>query len=169
MKQSQFELSIDTQILTERLLKAEIGEVLTYAGLSGILGRDVQHEARYVLQSAIRRAEREGEIVFGTVHGTGIKRLADREIIGVGDRAIAHARRTVGRAIGRLERVRDFEALTPEERTRHHARRTVLGVIQSMTSSSAAKRIEAKVSETTQALPFAKTLALFRSDKGEGA
>ncbi len=73
-KKSIPEMAIDTRLLLQRLLKAEVGEVFPYPDLNGEIDRDVQREANACLQSAMRAALRQ-EMVFSTIRGRSMASL----------------------------------------------------------------------------------------------
>jgi len=74
-----FKLSIDTQLLIERLRELNYGENITYSQLSELIGRDVRTEAAHILRSAIHYLAREEAIFIGSVRGTGVQRLSESE------------------------------------------------------------------------------------------
>lgn len=158
------ELSIDTRTIYDRLVKSEIGETINYAELTALIGRNVQHEARYVLVSAMHRVESQDDMVFACVHGVGVKRLSDHEIVGIGDEALTRSRRAAKRGARKLSKIRDFNSLTDAEKISHNARLSVLGAIEAIARGSALRKIEQKISNTasSQALPLAKTLEAFK-------
>lgn len=161
MPKSIPELSLDTRLIYDRLVQAKVDETVGYGELTTLIGRDVRTSARHLLTSAMHRAESQDDMVFACVWGVGVKRLTDREIVGVGDQALSRSRRAARRGARKLSKVRDFSTLSDSEKITHNARLSVLSAIESIASGSAMRKVEKRVSETMQTLPLAKTLALF--------
>lgn len=74
-----FQLHIDTQLLIERLREFDYGATITYRQMSEWIGRNVQAEARGILDSAMRYLAREEAIFFSSVRGSGIQRATESE------------------------------------------------------------------------------------------
>jgi len=158
---SNFELSLDTRTLIERLSKAVVGETVEYLELTGLIGRNIQADARYVLLSALNHCLNDG-LVFGTVRKVGVKRLSDIEIVGAGERALPAIRRTSRRAMKRLSQVQDFTAMPREKQQRHNALASALGVIAHFTKEKQVAQITgAIIKEGVRELPVHRTLELF--------
>lgn len=151
------QLSIDTKTIQDRLMKVEVGDVVTYQELTDLIGRDVQVSARGNLTSAMRRLVADG-IVFACVRGEGVKRLSDSEIVGVGPDTIAKMRRASNRARQKLAAVNDFNALPRDVQVTHNLSMSVLGIMSHMTRGTTVKRLEAKIEQSQQALPLARAL-----------
>ena len=81
MKEPQFVASIDVKTLCKAFAESHVGQIFTYKDLSQLIERDVQTEARNILTSARKITQRELGYVFGTIHGEGLKRLSDIEIV----------------------------------------------------------------------------------------
>jgi hypothetical protein len=161
MTKSIPELSVDTRLIEQRLMAAKTDEIVPYTELSGIIGRDVQSTARHVLNSAINRGLANGA-VFATVFNVGIKRLADVEIVATGDSAAVKMRRLARRAVRKLSLVKDFSAMPRQIQVRHNTLVSVMGAVAHFSKESAIKKVEAKVAESSQALPLGKTLEVFK-------
>ena len=159
-KKSIPEMAIDTRLLLQRLLKAKIGEVITYKELNEVISRDVQQEANGCLQSAMKAALRH-EMVFSTMRGIGIKRLTDRELAGIGEATRNHITRSARIAMRKMGLVRDFKALTNEEKIRHNTGLAMLGAVAHISSPKQAKALEGKINATMSVLPVQKTLEAF--------
>ena len=157
----KFELSIDTKLLYEELLRVEPGANITYKTLSDCLGRSVEG-ATSSLQSAIKRTLKRDGIVFSNIFGLGYRRLTDAEIVKDSFRDIAGMRRRARRAGDKLTKVQDFQSLTQQEQISHNARLSVFSAIAQMSKGKAVEKIEQAVSESKRELPFAETLAAFR-------
>ena len=161
--------SVDTRLLIEHLLAATeqataIGKLLPYASLTAVISRDVQDEASWVLRSALHRIEADYDVVFGPIRGVGIKLLDDHEIIGTAGMSLTKSRRAAKRGRERLHRVKDFKALSQDEKILHNSFVSLLGAIESLGKSRSVARVEGAVRQTLAVLPIARTLALFTSE-----
>jgi len=155
------EMLPDTLTLYKRLLTAKVGEQISYEELSGLIGADVT-ERRGPLTSAIRRAQREKEMVFDSVRGQGIKRLDDVQIATSATGIIKRVRRMSEKAIKRLTCVRDFAAMPDDAQVKHNAGMSILAVMRQVSTPATAKKVEAAVTAAKGALPLAKTLEVFK-------
>lgn len=162
-KRSIQELSIDSKLLYERLLKLAVGEEVTYAELSLLIGRSVRADgpAYSNLQTARRMLKRENRIVIGTVRATGVVRLDDCGASKTGQAAIRTINRAARRGVETLSCV-EFDNLPPEEKTRHLAASAALGVTYLCTKQSSVKKIETATGGGQQTLSIANTLELFK-------
>lgn len=156
------ELSIEARLLTERLKKAEVGEVIPYSELSEVAGRTIQGAARSSLYTAMKRCLNSEGYVFGTVRGVGVKRLSDKEIIGIGDKALPHIRRTAKRAARKMSMVENYEGLEHEDKVRHNAMISALGMMAHVANEKQIKKLEDKVHTAQGALPIGRTLEVFK-------
>lgn len=157
------EMSIDTRTVVDLLKKLPVGEVLPYSAIADATGREITGRHRYILESARRVALRDG-MVFAAVHGEGMKRLADTEIVAIGAQAIGHIRRTAKRSVVKLAAVKDFDAMPASARIEHNAAMSVLGVIAHVGSSAQVKSATAAVQAVgNNTVPPVKMLAHFAS------
>ena len=154
------EISVDTQLLVERLRKVGVGETISYAELTGTISRDVQGSARGNLYTARRTLQRDDNVVFGVVVGEGMKRLNDSEIVSTATSDRVGIRRRSRRAARRLACVQDFDSLPSEAKIRHQAAISLFGVISAIARNSETKRLEAAVEQAQNKLPVAATLAV---------
>lgn len=161
-KKSIPELSVDSKLLYERLKKAGIGETVTYAELSGIVGRDVANGGRGTMMTARRLCQAEHQMVFGTVRKVGLKRLSDQEIVDTGEAVTKHIRKTARRGARRIA-CANYQALANDAKVRHNAQISLLGAIVALSKPSSIKRLEKSVAKEHEQLPVAKTLEVFRT------
>ena len=156
-----FKLSADTSFLTQRLRRAVIGEVITYADLSKEIGKPV-HGATPALHSARRILLRDEQMVFDPIRGHGLKRLSDHEIVNTGPRITRRLHRAANRGVRVMAAIQDFSALTREEQMRHTATLSVTGLIAEATREKNIQKIE-KIAEGRQGtLPISQTVEAFR-------
>lgn len=160
-----FQISADVKLLEERLLRSQIGEIIGYDELSGIIGRDVRARSGgqgwSSLQSARRKAGRDGRAIFGTITKVGLKRLSDPEIVSSGATYVQRAHNMARRGVQQITSVTSYEALPQASKNLHNTYAALLGGLHHMTTATAVKKIEAAVQVANSALPVAKTLRLF--------
>lgn len=156
------EINLESKLLFNRLKDANIGDVITYEELSEIIGVDVQGAGRNYLNTARYMCEREKDKTFGTVINYGIKCLNDSEVVETAVYAVGHIKRTSKKYIKKLKCVNDFGKLSNDDKIRFNAYASTLGVMASITRSANIKKIEAKVQETQERLPYAKALEAFK-------
>lgn len=155
------ELSIESKLIYQKLKEMKPGDFITYGELTGIIGKDIR-SVRHVLQTARKMAEREDKITFGVVTGEGIQCLGTSQIISTGDTAIRHIHRTAHRAARRFNCVGDLAVLSNEEKIRMNTNISVIGALAHMTREKSIRKIEAHVTPTMNAIPYAKTLDAFK-------
>ncbi len=161
MKPSIQKLSIDSQLIAERLMQVEIGQLVTYEVLSEVIRQDATNDhGRGCIATARRMLQRDHQIVFGTVRGVGLKRLSDAEIVQTGSHSVHRVRSAARRGAKMLTAVSDFDALAPADKLRHNATLSVLGAIEAISSAGAVKKVEQRVTAASP-LPIAATLAAF--------
>ena len=159
-----FELSIDTKLLYEALIKIATGEEITYAELGKVIS-SFDEGSTPCLQSAIRRALKHDGIVFANIRSVGYRRLTDTEIVKNSARDITGVRRRARRAGENLTKIHDFRNLSAQDQVAHNARLSVFSAIALMSRGSAYNKIEQAVSRTKHELPFAETLAAFKKER----
>ncbi len=135
-------LSVDTRVLMDRLLKTNVGDVVEYAELTGLIGRDVQDGARYVLDAAMRKLERDSHAVFGCIKDVGVKRLSSVEVVGTGERSLQRIRRTSKRAAFRQSIV-PLDTLDDGTKTKSLTLSAMFGVLLHMTRPKVVQKLEA--------------------------
>lgn len=150
----EFRLSSDSKALAQELAKAATGDVMTYADLSAIVGRDVQEAARSALNTARHVVQREHRIVFDVVIGVGLRRLESSEIVDLSDKARDRTR-SIARRISKKLTCVEYDELPREKQTKHNAALSMFGLMKELASDGAQKRIEHKVENA--ALPSMKT------------
>lgn len=160
-KKSIGHISVDAQLLYDKLATLNIGDRLGYAELSKLIGSDVQEDARGRLQTAIRKLRNDDRIVIGTVRGEGVERLDDSGIIGEGDRVIKHIGKAARRGAKIILCVKDFDGLPNDMKIKHNSRLSALGALAQMSKGSSIKSIEGKVAEKQGKIGMEETLRLF--------
>jgi len=154
-------LSLDSKMIYDRLKKSAVEEIVSYAELSKMIGRDTQNGGRGSIQTARRKALREDYIVFGVVRNIGLKRLSDVEIVATGEDTVTRIRRASTRGFRTITAVRDFDALPNDSKIRHNTYASVLGALSMATTAARMKKLEGRVAEAKASLPLAKTLEAF--------
>lgn len=162
-KHAAFKLSVDTMTLIEALSAAEYGSIATNAALSDLIGRNVQGEARGVLNSALRCLERDYQMFFSCVRGEGWMRITESEHLSAAPAAgrtkIRRAARRVRASLSHLPNAK----LSREEQTKKLEEMSYLGTLEEYTKEKKAE----KEPEKAQAKPTAdkKQLDVFKKKK----
>jgi hypothetical protein len=152
------ELSVDTQTIERLLLAVDVSATIEYAVMSAAIGRDVQGDARHIMESARRRVLRDQRMVFEPVMDVGLKRLDDVGIVSLGPAYVGRIHRMSKRGAQKLTAVQDFDALPNGLKIEHNVRLAQLGAMRHMTSSRATKTLTGKVGETANKLPLRQCL-----------
>ena len=161
------ELSPETEAIFDRLIRAEIDEVIPYEEFENLLGRPVQagkpNSAYANLKSAERKARNQYRLVFAPVRNTGIKCLNDNDVIQSSDAQSAdQLRRCSHRHIKRLKCV-DASELSPELRAIYDRARSRLTLVHYANSKRGIEKIAAKAKEAGRTLPLMKTMEALQS------
>lgn len=158
-----FQASIETRLLYDRLRKLAVGEIVSYRELTEIISQDVQGDGRGALQTARRLALRDDAIVCDVVKNIGVKRLSDREVVQSGSHTFVRVRRLAQRGAERLAAA-DPSALSSDENARRFASMAALAVVKLMGKPKSVDKIAA-ANNVSGELPVARTLELFRGLK----
>ena len=153
------EKSADTKVVEHRLRNTTVGEIVTYAELSKLLGRDVREYCKSNVQSARRSLVNES-IFFDCVANEGFKRLNNEEAVLASDHYRTRARKAARRGLTHLVHV-PFDQLSDESKKKHLAMSAQLGAIDLFSSTKSARRIETAVAETKTTMAIGETLKLF--------
>lgn len=156
-----FVAGIDAQEIAKRLRATSVGELVTYAELDALIGRDCRTHGLATARKELL-AER---IVFSAVAKEGVKRLSPPEIVDAGRATVRKVNRASKRGIRTLAAA-DFDSLTTQQQMSHNAAMTVLALTASSTSADSIKRIERAVDQSKAALPAAKAAAEALQAKG---
>ena len=154
-------IHVDAAIILKRFKNTKPGDVLTYHEMSDLIGRNVQGEARYIMETARRYAKKE-RIYFGVITNKGLQRLDDAGKVKAGSGMMSKIRRTTRRAAQTLAAVEDFNSLPNELKIEHNTALSVFGILTQATS----KKLQTKISERVEGvdggvLAMKKSLELF--------
>lgn len=149
-----FVASADAVKLAEMLAKTEVNQIVQYAKMSEIIGRDVLQN-RSLMQTAKAIVQRENRYVFAAVRNVGLKRLQSEDIVDLGDNARARIRRVASTTTKKLKCVQ-YDAMPKEKQVKHNTTLSMLGVIAELGSEKSYLRLEAKVKDVASTLPAAK-------------
>jgi hypothetical protein len=159
------ELSIDTQLIIQRLGQAEIGELVPYSELSLLIGRDLK-EAYHLTGTARRRLLKEKKY-FQAVAGVGFLRCNDSQKVAGGGNYLKRQRRACARGAKITASVDDYDAMTREDQIRHNAQLSLLLTMRAMSTPGRVKAVESRVSESQQRLSVKSTLDAIAGSKKE--
>jgi len=162
-KQTIKTMSIDAEIILGVLVDVKVGETITYEDLSKRIGRDVQGQAYSAMATARRAAMRTEQVVFGTIQNEGLVRLSDEQILALDKDGYRSIRRAALRRMKRRACVK-FDGLTDENQIKHNAGMSIDNAIRAIGTKANVKKIEARVAESKEKLPLAKTLEAFKSE-----
>ena len=151
--------SADAEALLRRIIKVQVDEVITYSDLSGVIHRDVQNDARHVLQSARRAAMKEHGMVFDCVMNVGLKRLNDVAIVEGSDDFVRKIRRTAGRG-AKQTLCANYDKLNKDEKIKFNTNLSLLGAVRQFTQPAKRNLIEQQVINANAQVPFAETMKL---------
>lgn len=157
-KRPLFEASVESRLMADRLSKAKMGETVTYAELSELIGQDVRMQRnKSRLNTALRTVLNDHRYVFGVVVNEGYKRLADAELSKVGNASLRKMRREAHRAKKKLGCV-DLSKLTQTESVQWNLSATMVSFAEEVLAPRSFKAIENAVSKSQQQLPTAKAI-----------
>lgn len=126
---------VDTELLVKRLAKAQMGDVITYAELSAIIGSNIQNEInRTRLASARDIMLAENKIAFDVVRNQGLVRMNDENLSEHHKPVAAKIRRAAKKGIKTMLCAKT-EDLSPEKQRAFSAGLSVLGAVQLFTST----------------------------------
>ncbi len=157
------EISIDSQMIYQRLIKMEPGQSISYDELSEIIGRDIQVYGRYNLYTATRMALRDESMVFESIRNQGIRRLKNDEIPHIiGSSAIGKIRK-ISKVNSKKIIAVDYDALSNDSKVKHNMALSVLGAFLTMTKTKSITMIEETINlNEMNRLTYAKTLESFK-------
>lgn len=161
MNEPTFVASLEVRRLCAAFAETHTGDILTYKSLSALIGKDVQTEARSVLNSARKITQRELGYVFGTIYGEGLKRLSDIEIVQTGSETMVKIRRNSRRGAERIAHAAP-EKLPIESRVQQNTFLSVLAMIHAASTEKRLKKLEEKVAQAESRLPLERTLDAFK-------
>jgi len=155
------EMSIETSLLVERLKQSAVGDVVTYAEMSTLVGRNVQGDGYSAMASARRICQREERMVFEVIRNEGLKRLNDSGIVATGGVNLKRLGRQARRGVKTLACVTDFDALPPDQQVEHNMTMSMLGALAQMVKPKQQEKLRLAVANAQQRLPLTKTLEMF--------
>lgn len=153
---SDFQKSTETLALIERLKAASIGEIVSYATMSDVIGADIQTHRHY-LASAMKSLYDDG-IPFGTVRNEGVKRLDANEVVMIGDGAIRHIKRTARTARKRIGSLNGMNDVPNDVRVRANGASALLGVIEHFSTGESRKAAIKQAALSQSVIPPRKLL-----------
>lgn len=156
------ERSAETSLLIKRLKQAKIGDQIPYADLNKLVGGDVQHQHRYMLDTARKAVLNEDQMVFECIHGEGVKRMDDEAILGIGDQCRSRIGRISRRGAKKMA-CANYDKLTNEQKLEWNTSMSLLGAVAMVTKSTSVQRLKSAVSESQDRLPLNKTLEAFKT------
>ena len=155
------ELSIESQLLVDKLQTVKVGDVIPYSALSEVISQPVQTgTGQGRLRTARNIMQREHGSVFEAVKGEGLKRMDSAGCVRVGTSYTQRIRRAAKRGLRKLL-CANTDELSNTEKTDYNATASHLGVLHHLTGRRATKQLTAAAEKTNQRLPIGKTLEAF--------
>lgn len=154
-KKPIFAASADAKTIAHVLRTIEVGGIISYEDLSRAIARNVCLTGRPAMDTARGIVQREDRMIFDAIRGVGLKRLADNEIIDLGDKARDHVRRASRKVVKKLVCV-DYDQLTNEKQTKHNTALSMFGVLCELATEKSTKRLTSSVENAKAELPIAK-------------
>jgi len=154
-------ISLDSQMLYDRLIQASPGETISYEELTGIIDRDVQTEAYGCLYTARHKARSLNRKVFGVIANVGLKCLEDDEIVATGYESIKRVRNRARSGLKSLVCLQDYAGLPEPLKIKHNAVASILMVANRVTAPKKVAALEGVVAEKMEKLTFHQTLRFF--------
>lgn len=153
------QMGIDAKLISSEMSSIEIGEILTYARISEITGKNIP-ASRGAIQSALKDQLRANR-VFCCVKNEGYQRVDDIKKIELAQSNYQRIGRVTKKSINILTAVTDFDALPNDSKIRHNATLSMCGAIQQFSKITSIKRIEKELANNNRVLPIAETLRQF--------
>lgn len=154
-------ISLDSQMLYDRLIQASPGEMIGYEELTEIIGRDVQNEAYGCLYTARNRARSMNRKVFGIIANVGLKCLEDDEIVAAGYEAVSRVRSRARSGLKTLICLQDYAGLPDQIKIKHNTVAAILMLANRVTTPKKIIALEGIISKTMEKLTFDQTLKFF--------
>lgn len=151
MFDSSAKVAAKVEALLEALTALSPGQTVTYEALSKALGEKVSSQD-YVMQRALKKAERQTGAIFDNVMGQGYQRLHTHEISGLGKRANSRIRKTARRTRKRLENVRAND-LSAGDIAAIAAYRSHFGMIEGIAKEQTVKALESAIDKAPNFVP----------------
>lgn len=158
------QISIDAQVLLNRLKQAQPGETIQYSELTELIKRNVQIQPGYgACLTARNRLMRDEGMIFSPVFDQGLKRLTEEEIASSGGRGIVRIKRIASREKMKLHcGIRNFESLSNAAKIAHNTAASIYGLMQMFSKTKTITKIETAVIAQNGKLPSAKMLEMFK-------
>lgn len=158
-----FHRAVETDLLVDlfRRHKGMVGKVLTYAEMSRLIARDVQHGGRGVLRTARKVAEREFGVVFGVVLNVGLEVLSEAGKVEAASTVVGRVHRAARSAVKTLQAV-EIAKLSDAEKMKFNHAASHAAMLEAMTTARTSKRLEIAVERSRQTLPLGQMLELFQ-------
>jgi hypothetical protein len=159
----RFDLAFETRQLIDMGKEIREGETWLYSDMSKKLGATYPYDGKG-LYSARRILLRDFGIIFIAVKNVGLRRLDNKEKVGITGQAIETTQRLVRRTSKKLGTI-DFMTLPDELRVEVNTGMTVLKVMEHATNRKTFERVRAVVNESKGILSVGRTMELFGEKK----
>lgn len=155
-----FTQSVDVQLLVKEFLKKPEGTLVTYDEIKALIGRDPQTKGRPAVHSAIRILSRQHQILYVCVMTRGYQRATPVEALDSGQSTIRTIHRATKRGAVKLS-CSDYAKLSKDDKVRHDASASLLGLIAQTTTVKSQKTIADAAEKAHEKIPIGRTMQLF--------
>lgn len=136
-----FQLSPDTRKLADKFIGMKPGEQVTYEQLNALVpGRDVQDDARKIMDHARKIARDEDNAVIECVHGIGMERITNDNVPRTQHRHLAQVRHQAKEGAAKLQ-CADMSSLSAEKQSQVMGGLALFGTIQLFTKAKSVKQV----------------------------
>lgn len=157
-------MQTDARALAEQLAQAQPGQVISYAVLTALIGRDVQREAYTALSRARQMVQDENRMVFVTLHGQGLRRADDDTIVRTTTGQIQALHDETRRIQRRLACVKP-EGLSADAAVTYRQNVALTGALAHFTAPDTQKTLREYSRQSARPLPLAATITAFSAKK----
>ena len=155
--------SIFTQQLYDRIRDTNPGDIILYSELEKLIGMPVQSPSPGYgyLSTARKMCLYNDELVFKPVTGVGLENITDSKKAEIGFSFIGSVRRKTRKGLKEMSTIRDWGALSDNEKRSHNAAMSILGAFELMSRPSKIKKIEDATERAQKTISFKETIRLF--------
>lgn len=154
--------NVDTEIIANRLRKLKAGEHITHEELSAVIRRDVTNGARSIVTAA-RKVLLGENIRIGPVRGVGYYRMSAADVANSSEKEVSIVGRAARRSRKRIEAIHpeEWNALTPEEKSKQMGARACLGAISHFSKPTQQRQLAEACAVNSAPLALASTIEHF--------
>ena len=157
MQPTRLQISIDTQLIIKRFERTTEGDVVSYAELDALIGRDVRGHAKGCTRTARKRLLK-SQIHFECIPNVGFRRCNDTEKVHAGGGYIGKARRACKRGVAVTTSVANYDTMSKADQVQHNMQLSVFQTLRALSTPHKQKAIAEKVEQAQTQLSLSETL-----------